>query len=45
MARGDVILVSLPTSARREQKGRRAAIAVQTDNAISPMLMIVPLTS
>ena len=45
MARGDVVLVSLPASDRREEKGRRPAIAVQTDSAISPMLMVVPVTS
>lgn len=45
MARGDVVLVSLPASDRREEKGRRPAIAVQTDIATSPMLMVVPVTS
>jgi mRNA interferase MazF len=45
MARGDIILVSLPNSERREEKGNRPAIAVQTDIANSPMLMIVPVTS
>ena len=45
MARGDVVLVSLPASDRREEKGRRPAIAVQTDSATSPMLMVVPVTS
>jgi mRNA interferase MazF len=45
MARGDVVLVSLPASDRREEKGKRPAIAVQTDSVISPMLMVVPLTS
>lgn len=45
MARGDIFLIGLPTSERREEKGKRPAIAVQTDAAASPMLMIVPVTS
>jgi mRNA interferase MazF len=45
MARGDIILVGLPESDKREEKGNRPAIAVQTDVATSPMLMIVPVTS
>jgi mRNA interferase MazF len=45
MARGDVLLVGLPESDRREERGNRPAIAVQTDVATSPMLMIVPVTS
>jgi mRNA interferase MazF len=45
MARGDVLLVGLPDSDKREEKGNRPAIAVQTDVAVSPMLMIVPVTS
>jgi mRNA interferase MazF len=45
MARGDVLLVSLPGSDRREQSGRRPAVAVQTDVAGEPMLMIAPITS
>lgn len=45
MARGDILLVSLPESDKREEKGNRPAIAVQTDVATSPMLMIVPVTS
>ncbi|MCC5640217.1 type II toxin-antitoxin system PemK/MazF family toxin [Nostoc sp. CHAB 5844] len=45
MARGDVLLVSLPDSDKREEKGNRPAIAVQTDIAVSPMLIIVPVTS
>ncbi|MBE9003523.1 type II toxin-antitoxin system PemK/MazF family toxin [Fortiea sp. LEGE XX443] len=45
MARGDIILVSLPDSDKREEKGNRPAIAVQTDIAVSHMLMIVPVTS
>ncbi len=45
MARGDVLLVTLPESNRREEKGTRPAIAVQTDVAVSPMLMVVPVTS
>ena len=39
MARGDVLLVSLPPSDRREQSGRRPAVAVQTDQAGEPMLI------
>ena len=45
MARGDVLLISLPPSDRREQSGRRPAVAVQTDQAGEPMLIIVPVTS
>ena len=45
MARGDVLLVSLPDSDRREQSGRRPVLAVQTDVAGEPMLMIAPITS
>lgn len=45
MARGDVLLVSLPTSDKREQSGRRPAVAVQTDLAGEPLLMIAPVTS
>ncbi len=45
MARGDIFLVSLPASNQREEKGKRPALAVQTDNALSPMLMVVPITS
>jgi mRNA interferase MazF len=45
MARGDVLLVGLPELDKREEKGNRPAIAVQTDLATSPMLMIVPVTS
>lgn len=45
MARGDIFLVSLPASDRREEKGKRPAIAIQTDVALSPMLMVVPITS
>jgi mRNA interferase MazF len=45
MARGDVLLVSLPSSDRREQSGRRPAVAVQTDQAGEPMLMVAPITS
>ncbi|MCU0533764.1 MAG: type II toxin-antitoxin system PemK/MazF family toxin [Hydrococcus sp. Prado102] len=42
MARGDVLL---SCTNRREEKGTRPAIAVQTDTIISPMLMVVPITS
>ncbi len=45
MARGDTLLVSLPTSDTREQSGRRPAIALQTDISGEPMLMIAPITS
>lgn len=45
MARGDVLLVSLPATDRREQSGRRPAVAVQADVAGAPMLMIAPITS
>ncbi len=45
MARGDVLLVALPTSEKREQAGRRPAVAVQTAVADQPMLMIAPITS
>ncbi len=45
MARGDVLLVSLPVSATREQSGRRPSIALQTDIIGEPMLMIAPITS
>ncbi|MDJ0599587.1 MAG: type II toxin-antitoxin system PemK/MazF family toxin [Crocosphaera sp.] len=45
MARGDIILVRLPSSDQREETGNRPAIAVQTDGSSSPMLIVVPLTS
>ena len=45
MARGDVLLVTLPPSDRREQSGRRPAIAVQTDLAGESMLLVAPVTS
>jgi mRNA interferase MazF len=45
MARGDILLVALPDSDKREEKGNRPAIAIQTDGPNSPMLMIVPITS
>ncbi len=45
MARGDVLVIQLPESQRREQTGRRPAIAVQMDLAGEPMLMIAPVTS
>ncbi len=45
MARGDVLLVSLPITDGREQSGRRPAIAVQTDIAGEPMLVVTPVTS
>ena len=45
MARGDVLLINLPTSDGREQSGRRPAVAVQTDISGEPMLMVAPITS
>ena len=45
MARGDVLLINLPTSDKHEQSGRRPAVAVQTDIASEPMLMVAPVTS
>ncbi len=45
MARGDILLVNLPSSDRREQSGRRPVVAVQTDTAGEPMLMVGPITS
>ena len=45
MARGDVLLINLPSSEGREQSGRRPAVAVQTDIAGEPMLMVAPVTS
>lgn len=45
MARGDVLLIGLPISDGREQSGKRPAIALQTDVAGEPMLMIAPITS
>jgi mRNA interferase MazF len=45
MARGDVLLVNLPVSDKREQSGRRPVIALQVDILGEPMLMIAPITS
>lgn len=45
MARGDVLLINLPSSDKREQSGRRPAVAVQTDASGEPMLMVAPITS
>lgn len=45
MARGDILRVALPESDKREERGNRPAVAVQTDIAVTPMLMIVPITS
>lgn len=45
MARGDVVIIELPSSELREQSGRRPAVAVQTDVAGEPMLMVAPITS
>jgi len=39
------LLVSLPPSDRREQSSRRPAVAVQTDQAGEPMLIVAPVTS
>ncbi len=45
MAQGDILLINLPVSDGREQSGRRPAVAVQTDAAGEPMLMVAPITS
>lgn len=45
MPRGDVLLINLPASDGREQSGRCPVIAVQTDIAGEPMLMVAPITS
>jgi len=45
MARGDVLLINLPASGGREQSGRRPAVAVQTDAAGEPMLMVGAISS
>ena len=45
MARGDILLVDLPSSDGREQSGRRPAIAAQTNILGEPMLMVAPVTS
>lgn len=45
MARGDLLLVSLPTSDGHEQSGRRPAVAVQADLTGEPMMMIAPVTT
>ena len=45
MARGDVVVLDLPVSDLREQSGRRPAVAVQTDLAGEPMLVVAPITS
>ena len=45
MARGDVVVMDLPVSELREQSGRRPAVAVQTDLAGEPMLVVAPITS
>ena len=37
--------LSVPPSDRREQSGRRPAVAVQTDQAGEPMLIVAPVTS
>ena len=39
------MLITLPISDGREQSGKRPAVAVQTDVAGEPMLMIAPVTS
>ncbi|MFN8499527.1 MAG: type II toxin-antitoxin system PemK/MazF family toxin [Anaerolineae bacterium] len=45
MARGDVLLVSLPVVDGREQSGQRPAVALQTDLVGEPMLIVAPMTS
>jgi len=45
VARGDILLLILPESDKREEKGTRPAIAVQADDDRSPMLMVIPVTS
>ena len=45
MARGDVVVIDLPVSDLHEQSGRRPAVAVQTDLAGEPMLVVAPITS
>jgi len=45
VARGDILLVSLPASDKREQSGRRPAVALQTNISGEPMLMVAPITS
>ncbi len=45
MACGDVLLVNLPASDGREQSGRRPAIAIQSDVAGEPMIIVAPVTS
>ena len=45
MARGYVLLINLSSSDKREQSGRRPVVAVQTDVAGEPMLIIAPITS
>ena len=45
MARGDVLQISFPPSDQREQSGTRPAIAIQTNDASEPMLMVAPVTS
>jgi mRNA interferase MazF len=41
MARGDILLVTLPESDKREEKGTRPAIAVQADDEQSPIRKLV----
>jgi mRNA interferase MazF len=45
MAHGDVVVIDLPVSELREQSARRPAVAVQTDLAGEPMLVVAPITS
>ena len=45
MACGDVLLVNLPVSDGREQSGRRPAVAIQSDVAGEPMIIVIPVTS
>jgi mRNA interferase MazF len=45
VSRGDILLVTLPESDQREEKGTRPAIAVQAGEEQSPLLMVIPVTS
>jgi mRNA interferase MazF len=45
LSRGDILLVALPDSDKREEQGTRPAIAVQADDEQSPLLMVIPVTS
>ena len=45
MARGDILLVTLPESDKREEKGTRPAVAVRVDDEQTQMLMVISITS